>query len=486
MKKSTLKVGILILVTSFLFSCEKKEFEMSKSDMPINNLPVTNLKSSGFNHDIAKRWAPVHRQDIDATGSHGLNGKADYVTAINFDGDWNATNNWDNIDNSAYSPTAHCYYSVIETSTNWFIQYSFFHPRDWTDNFLLYNIDEHENDLEGVLFVIKKDGSTYGSIQAAVTVYHSDFYSYLLKEATYQENFESVDGTLQMQWYNNEWHPITAQECRGHGLKAAPYVDIDGDGIVYYPSMDDIAEAPENNYDTDVKYKLVNVFAPGGLWEQRSNPLLFSGGSFLSSHGDGSANAPWNWEDNDDDIPRGHIATFPAGLVAEYFKNLGTYSFLYTSNGYSGNVLNEGAYKIIAKHSNKLIDVYDWSTENGGNIDQWEDNGGGTNQIWRVYAVGNNYYKLQSKHSGKVLDVYNLSMDDGGDIVQWDYTGGNNQQWSFSEPETGYYIIANKNSGKVVDVYNCSTANGADIRQWSSNGYDCQRFKLQWYSAADY
>jgi hypothetical protein len=250
--------------------------------------------------------------------------------------------------------------------------------------------------------------------------------------------------------------------------------------------MDDIAEAPENNYDTDVKYKLVNVFAPGGLWEQRSNPLLFSGGSFLSSHGDGSANAPWNWEDNDDDIPRGHIATFPAGLVAEYFKNLGTYSFLYTSNGYSGNVLNEGAYKIIAKHSNKLIDVYDWSTENGGNIDQWEDNGGGTNQIWRVYAVGNNYYKLQSKHSGKVLDVYNLSMDDGGDIVQWDYTGGNNQQWSFSEPETGYYIIANKNSGKVVDVYNCSTANGADIRQWSSNGYDCQRFKLQWYSAADY
>jgi hypothetical protein len=484
-KNLVLETGLIILITCFLFSCEKNEIEIKKSDYS-NNSAITSFKSSGFDNEIAKRWAPVHRQDVDATGSHGLSGRADYITAINFDGDWVATNNWDNIANSAYSPTAHCYYSVTETSTNWFILYSFFHPRDWTDNILLYGIDEHENDLEGVLIVIKKDGSTYGSIQAAVTVYHSDFYSYLLAEASYQENYESVDGTLQMQWYNDEWHPITSQECRGHGIKAHPYVDIDGDGIVYYPSMDDIAEAPESNYDTDVKYKLVDVFESGGLWDQRNNSQLFSGGSFLSSYGSGSANAPWNWEDDDDDIQRGHIATYPAGLVAEYFKNLGTYSFLYTTNGYSGNVLNEGAYKVVAKHSNKMIDVYNWSTANGGNIAQWEDNGGGSNQIWRVYGVGDNYYKLESKHSGKVLDVYDFSTDNGGNIVQWDYWGNSNQQWSFSEAENGYYVITNRNSGKVIDVEGASTANGANIHQWTYYGYDWQKFKLEWFSAVNY
>ncbi len=483
--KLVLKAGLIVLISCSLSNCDKNEFETNVSDFSNESL-ITSFKSSGFNNDLAKRWAPVHRQDIDATGSHSLGGKADYITAINFDGDWNATNNWDNIANSSYSPTAHCYYSVIETSTNWFIQYSFFHPRDWTDVPLLYTLDEHENDLEGVLIVIKRDGSTYGSIQAAVTVYHSDFYSYLLKEATYQENFESVDGTLQMEWYNNEWHPITSQECRGHGIKAHPYVDIDGDGVVYYPSMNDVAEAPENNYDTDVKYKLVDIFAPGELWDQRYNNQLFSGGSFLSSHGSGSANAPWNWEDKDDDVQRGHIATYPAGLVAEYFKNLGTYSFLYTNNQYSGNVLNEGAYSLVAKHSNKLIDVYDWSKTNGGNIVQWEDNGGESNQIWRVFGVGNNYYRLESKHSGKVLDLYNFSMNDGGNIVQWDYWGSSNQQWSFSEVETGYYTITNRNSGKVIDVENASTANGANIQQWSSNSCDCQKFKLEWKSAVDY
>ncbi len=35
------------------------------------------------------RWAPVHYQDTDVTGSHALSGKADYITAITFDGDWN-------------------------------------------------------------------------------------------------------------------------------------------------------------------------------------------------------------------------------------------------------------------------------------------------------------------------------------------------------------------------------------------------------------
>jgi hypothetical protein len=466
-----------------LLGCEKQVIDVS--DEKAFQEKGT-LKSSDFHHSLAKRWAPVHRQDVDATGSHGLGGKADYITAINFDGDWDATNNWDNIANSSYSPTAHCYYSVLETSTHWFILYCFFHPRDWTDVFFLYNIDEHENDLEGVLFAIERDGSTYGNLNAAVTVYHSDFYSYKLTESAFQENHESIDGTIQMQWYNNEWHPITSQECKGHGLKAYPYIDIDGDGIVYYPSMNDIAEAPSDNYDLDVKYKLVNIFEPGGLWDQRSNLLLFSGGSFRSSVGSGSANAPWNWEDDDDDIQRGHIATFPAGLFAEYFKNLGAYSFKYTNNGYSGNVLNEGCYKIVGKHSNKVLDVYNWSTSNGGNIVLWQDNDGGANQLWRVFSLGDNYYKIQSKHSEKVLEVYDWSTDNGGNIVQWDYTGGNNQQWSFNESENSFYTILNRHSGCVLDVKDASTGDGTNIQQWLNYDYDWQKFKLEWYSAVDY
>src|ERR1700742_2171591 len=64
---------------------------------------------------LALRWAPVHYQDVDQTGSHALGGKADYITRYDYDGDLNGRNNWDNAGNARYPLAAHVYYSVTET-----------------------------------------------------------------------------------------------------------------------------------------------------------------------------------------------------------------------------------------------------------------------------------------------------------------------------------------------------------------------------------
>src|SRR5262245_25780440 len=56
---------------------------------------------------LALRWAPVHYQDVDQTGSHALGGTADYITRIDFDGDWNARNNWDNAGKAGFPLAAH-------------------------------------------------------------------------------------------------------------------------------------------------------------------------------------------------------------------------------------------------------------------------------------------------------------------------------------------------------------------------------------------
>src|ERR687890_74297 len=125
---------------------------------------------------LALRWAPIHHQDVDATGSHALGGRSDYVTAFDFDGDRAGRNNWDRAADPDADLAAHVYYSVVETGSHWYITYFFFHPRDWTDHPFFET--EHENDGEGVLFAIERDGSTYGVLRSAVTVAHSDFYSY--------------------------------------------------------------------------------------------------------------------------------------------------------------------------------------------------------------------------------------------------------------------------------------------------------------------
>ena len=291
---------------------------------------------------LALRWAPIHYQDVDQTGSHALGGAADYITRYDYDGDLNGRNNWDNAGNAAYPRSAHAYYSVVETSTHWFIVYLFFHPRDWTDSFF---DTEHENDSEGVLLTIARDGSTYGALRSAVTVAHTDFFSYVPAGGTWTSGHESVDGTLQVATFSGAGHPVTAQQAKGHGLKARPYYDIVGDGVVYYPSLT-TAEIPSGPDDRNVLYKLVDIFESGGLWDKRGLASLFASyGAFAGDSTGGcgsgaigcstnSAHAPWGWDDSNDGPPSGTMATDPAGLVTNYFSIPETVSPTYTFNPY--------------------------------------------------------------------------------------------------------------------------------------------------------
>jgi len=292
---------------------------------------------------LALRWAPIHYQDVDQTGSHSLGGAADYITRYDYDGDLNARNNWDHAGNATYPLAAHAYFSVVETSTHWFIVYLFFHPRDWSDNFF---DTEHENDSEGLLLTVERDGSPYGVLKSAVTVAHTDFFSYTPVGSDWGDGHEDIDGQLTMQSYDGETHPVTAQQAKGHGLKAWPYYDIaGGDGIIYYPSLT-TAEVPSGPNDRNVLYKLVDIFEPGGMWDQRNNSSLFASvGSFAgdSSGGCGSgaigctanaAHAPWAWDDSNDGPSAGALATDPAGLVANYFHIPEAVSRIYTFNPY--------------------------------------------------------------------------------------------------------------------------------------------------------
>ena len=289
---------------------------------------------------LALRWAPIHYQDVDQTGGHAAGGASDYIAAYDFDGDLDARNNWDRTGNSAYPLRGTGYYSVVETSSHWFLVYLFFHPRDWTDTFF---DTEHENDAEGVMLAVLRDGSTYGKLQAAITVAHTDFFSFVPSGSAWKSGAESIDGTLQMVNLADGAHPVTAQEAKGHGLKARPYYDINGDGVIYYPSLT-TGEVPEGPNDRSVLYKLVDVLAPGGLWDQRNNTALFAGwGSFAGdtsggcgagaiSCGTNSANAAWGWDDGNDGPGRGAMASDPMGLARNYFQIPEAVNTTYTFN----------------------------------------------------------------------------------------------------------------------------------------------------------
>lgn len=276
-------------------------------------------------HDLAFHWAPVHHQDTDSSDHD-----ADYLSTVDFDGDWNGLNNWEN-QTQLSRLTGAVYYSVVETSTHWFIVYSFFHPRDWDDEPDPFGTRTHENDLEGALLTVRKDGG-FGQLEAAVTVAHSDFYSYVPAGSPYRDGSETIDGTLLLV----NGRPATRQEAKGHGLYRWDGNNFPGgDGVVYYPAA--TGEVPSGGNDRNVNYRLVNTLETNGMWARRNNSETYASfGTFRGDNGkDNAANAPWGWDDHDDGaIYRGYMATDPALLVDKYFSNKGSFSLTYTRNAF--------------------------------------------------------------------------------------------------------------------------------------------------------
>ncbi len=155
-------------------------------------------------YDIAARFAPIFYQAL------GDNPRSDYITNFNFDGDWRGDNNWKNSGEAEFPLNAYIYYAVSETQTHYFIHYAVFHPRDYKGGerkgvILSEIIREgtkhgvnkdptgwmaeagvaHENDMEGVLVVVAKNGKGLANALPVFveTFHHNDFSPYLQAES---------------------------------------------------------------------------------------------------------------------------------------------------------------------------------------------------------------------------------------------------------------------------------------------------------------
>ncbi|MEU8161766.1 alpha-galactosidase [Micromonospora parva] len=126
------------------------------------------------------------------------------------------------------------------------------------------------------------------------------------------------------------------------------------------------------------------------------------------------------------------------------------------------------AYTVTARHSGKLLDVYNNATTDGADVVQWAANGQ-PNQRWRFQDAGGGYQTVISVHSGKCLDVYGgaTATADGVRVIQWSCNGGTNQQWRVQDVGSGYVQLVARHSGKCLEVLNAATTDGARLAQWT-------------------
>jgi hypothetical protein len=86
-------------------------------------------------------------------------------------------------------------------------------------------------------------------------------------------------------------------------------------------------------------------------------------------------------------------------------------------------------------------------------------------------------YELVARHSNKCLDVANASEAHGADVIQGNCSHRWNQQFYLRPSGNGYMIVA-RHSNKCVDVENFSRRHLANVLQASCRGTSNQRWRF--------
>lgn len=144
----------------------------------------------------------------------------------------------------------------------------------------------------------------------------------------------------------------------------------------------------------------------------------------------------------------------------------------------AGGPVADGAYRIIADHSDKALDVGGCSTADGANVIQWPYWGGGCQQ-WRLEHLGQGFYNVLAVNSGKALEVAGGSLDEGANVGVHNRWGGYHQQWHLTPNGDGTYLLRARHSGQRLEVAGCSTADAANVRQGPAGDPACQRWRIE-------
>ena len=329
---------------------------LSKFIVAMATVFISTLPAQAQDHAaLASRYAPVHHQVTDETRA-----QSDYIAAVNYDSDWVATNNWDNLGEGLWPATV--YYSVVESTTHWFISYGFYHPQDWG---LGGSAREHENDMHGVIMSVRKDAQPLGTLEGMLTVGDNEnFFSYVPAGSPYKAKpgGETIDGAIEFSSNTSQLRPKTAASSKHHGVKAWSLGEVAGKSVVVYYPTGGAAEYPTSHNDSQVPYQLVDILARGGLWSAAliDIPRDSKGDTFVSFgrfSGDATGGcgrrskkcptnqglAPWGWDDHDDGATYGgEWVLDPASLFAFYFDGIGDFGRNYVDNRFLSYLRDSG------------------------------------------------------------------------------------------------------------------------------------------------
>ena len=224
---------------------------------------------------IALRWAPVFAQET--SGQHP---ERDRPLRIDFDGDWDATNDWSHLTAAAARAPAVVYDSVILSATHAFLTFTLFYPRDWAAPVCVPYVC-HDNDLEVALLVVERRRAE-----------HPD--GLVLVETKTHNRYLATPGRDVAR--AGALRPIIHADSQGHGLESVPRGEpTEGEVRAFVPAgtsgpSDALPGAAREGYELlslhDTLWARRQPSATNGrLWQEGESGWLFYTGERAGRRG---------------------------------------------------------------------------------------------------------------------------------------------------------------------------------------------------------
>ncbi|MBL4844377.1 MAG: hypothetical protein JKY65_02520 [Planctomycetes bacterium] len=290
---------------------------------------------------IAERFAPVIYQPT--ANQH------DFLRRMDFDGDWNTKNNWNNSGNADFDKSGYAYFNVQETKTHFYVNYAFYYARRSGNR-----LTRHENDMASVTVVARKGAALGQEVEMVLTSDGSGLTSYADKAprrrsfdadraGTKRKEKEYVTSYKGTKFVDEAGHPF-ADTARTHAqiwitAKTHSVYAFNGRndsapfsgkrGVIYQPGA--ALKAPSGKSPT-VGYAL----RPMEELKQASN----KDGKLRGNEGiDNQARLPWAFDTGLPGLVDGAMLRNPAKALARMFKLGDDYSLDYVKRKGASAVL---------------------------------------------------------------------------------------------------------------------------------------------------
>ena len=140
------------------------------------------------------------------------------------------------------------------------------------------------------------------------------------------------------------------------------------------------------------------------------------------------------------------------------------------------SIKNESVYTIQTKNR-KLLEVGDFSHEDGGSVRIWTPADSDT-QHWRLMEHSDGLYRIINVFSDKALDIAMQGSENGTIVHQWESTDTESQLWSFADVGSDCYKIISKSTGKCLDLMEMGSEDGTTVQIWEDVDGEMQTWKI--------